>query len=251
MTRYKKIVFKVPEGMSYITTEGENGELIFELVCEEPEEAAGVANKGKYFTKITKQDREAVKSWLYVQLLAENYQDKEERFLNVVEQAIQTIDYDYWIATMEPCVQDKKIFYAENQKVGIGFSCKAWAQMAEEYEPESGSRLATLYELFLWYALRIVKGLWTFDGVTVDSTEYGNYSSNSVRMFEKTGARESGGYRDGQGNTYKIVTYDNDSILVGGCFEVTGKVYPIADAGYARNALTIQKNGSGVVVLTK
>lgn len=163
------------------------------------------------------------------------------------------VNYDYWIANIEPSVKDGKIYYAKGEDVGVGLSSKDWEKMAGKYAPERGSRLAELCELDMWYALRTANGLWTLDYVVYNSSSAGNYCNapGSIHKMEKTGARECGGYRDGQGNSYKIVTVEDVIALVGGYFINFGYYYPVADVSYDVDPCDIQFHGSGVLVLTK
>ena len=204
----------------------------------------------EFFTKITAEDREKVKEWVTKQ---KGKTDRDTAFLKRVAEAIQKINYDYWIANLEPSVEGRKIYYAENHDVGTGFSCNQWETMAEKYNPERGSRLCNLHELFIWYALRIVNSLWTLDYVANNSSSAGNYlnAPKSSECRDKTGAKECGGYRDGQGNTYKIVTSEGSYALVGGHFNFDGDYYPVADVGYYDNPSNIHNFSSGVLVLLK
>ena len=218
------------------------------IVLEAPEDQA------KYFTKITAEDRKKVEAWL--EKMVEAWLAKQavaprwaERFLYIVQEAVQGVDYDYWIANLEPSVKDGKIYYAKGEVVGGDFSCNQYDKMAKEYAPERGSRLASVYELFMWYALRIANGLWTFEYVAHYSSGAGNY----VGMREKSGERNVGGYEDGQGNTYKIVTFKYGFAFVGGSYIFDGYRYPVArifNSDYA-DPRYIQELGSPVVVLTK
>lgn len=262
MEQYKKIVLEAPEGMHYTTCQGENEELIVRLVpnsletfqdnrsCSQSEVKEKNTGKAKYFTKITEKDREKVKNWLKEQKNAPQW---AEKFLNCVQKAVKVINYDYWIANIEPSVKDGKIYYAKGEDVGVGFSSKDWEKMAGMYAPERGSRLAELCELDMWYALRIANGLWTMDYVVYNSSSAGNYwnAPDSTHKMEKTGARECGGYRDGQGNSYKIVTGEDGIALVGGNYGNHGDNYPVADVGYDGDPNGIHNYGSGVLVFTK
>ena len=69
--------------------------------------------------------------------------------------------------------------------------------------------------------------------------------------MEKTGARNVGGYCDGVGNSYKIVTCKEGDAMVGGCFDIDGIDFPVADVSYKSQPNDIQYRGSGVVVLIK
>ena len=114
----------------------------------------------KYFTKISKEDRDKVKQWLKGQ----HFRWKKEReFLELVKQAVRKINYDYWIAVEEPTVSFEKIFYGENESAEVGRTCEEWVRMAIAYNPDRKSRLALVHELILWYALGIVNGTETYD----------------------------------------------------------------------------------------
>lgn len=242
-----EVVFKPVVGYEHVVTKGENGELIVRLV---PKSSASSEDKAKYFTKITEKDRKKVKNWLQEQKNAPQW---AEKFMNRVQKAVKVINYDYWIANIEPSVKDGKIYYAKGEDVGVGFSSKDWEKMAGKYAPERGSRLAELCELDMWYALRIANGLWTLDYVVYNSSSAGNYwnAPDSTHKMEKTGARKCGGYRDGQGNSYKIVTGEDGIALVGGFYGNYGRSYPVAGVYYSNFPSYIQNIGSGVLVLTK
>ena len=85
-----------------------------------------------------------------------------------------------------------------------------------------------------------------------DSSSAGNYwdSPESSKTRDKTGAKECGGYRDGQGNIHKIVTSEGNYVLIGGMHCFDGEYYPVAciTCGYPYN---IRHYGSGVLVLLK
>ena len=270
MERYSNIVLNLPVGINYTTSKGENGELIFELTHDKTSRIAEVniaferketleisdvtsdvsKDKDKHFIKVTNKDREIVRKWLKT---FDNPTKKKESFLEIVKQAIKEIKYEYWIATIELSVKNGRIFYAEEQPVGVDYSYPQWKEMAENYNPKRGSRLANLQELFLWYAVRIAKGLWTIDDVVIDSTKCGNYRNalDGRHRMEKTGARICGGYRDGQGNTYKIVTNNGHFLLIGGCFHCHGDDYTIASIHNGNSPRCTRSYGSGVLVYTK
>lgn len=242
-----EVVFKPIEGYEHVAIKGENGELIVRLV---PNFSEMSCDKAKFFTKITAEDREKVRIWLAKQ---KGETEREKSFLTRVREAVKAINYDYWIANLEPSVTNGKIYYAEGNAVGVGFSCNDWAQMAKEYAPERGSRLSNEYELYIWYALRIVNGLWTLDYVANDSSSAGNYRNapGATRSKERTGARKCGGFCDGQGNSYKIVTREGGYALVSGYYNLDGDDYPVADVSYCNGPDGIRYDGSGVLVLTK
>lgn len=247
--RYKKVVFGgmvIEVKGSFITAKkGENGELILNPVQipEEPQEVP-------YFLKMTSSKRKKIRRWLNTQ---KGETEREKNFLEIVREGLNKIKYDYSIATMEPTVIDGKIEYIEGEKVAVGYSCNQWKTMAEGYMPERGSRLANLYELFLFYAYRIVRGFWTLSYVANDSSSAGNYSNspNHYNGIERAGARKVGGFRDGVGNTYKIVTHGVRYALCGGFYISDGSNYPVGDVIYINYPNDSRYFCSGVLVLTK
>lgn len=206
-----------------------------------------------YFTKITVDDRKKLMEWLANQKGDTN---RVKMFLGNVRMAIPKINYDFWIANMEPSVAEGKIYYLKGENVGDIFAFKQYEKMAKEYAPERGSRLANIHELFVWYALRIANGLWTLDYVCNDSSSAGNYRNapNHANGKEKTGARTCGGYCDGQGNTCKLVTNDYGFSIVGGCCWNFGHKNPVADEDIVYDCTDPEdffEDTSGVLVLTK
>ena len=242
-----EVVFKPIEGYEHVAIKGENGELIVRLV---PNSSQMSCDKAKFFTKITAEDREKVKKWLAKQ---KGKSDREKSFLTRVKEAVKVVDCDYWIANLEPSVTDGKIYFAEGDAVGVGFSSNQWKQMAKEYAPERGSRLSNEHELYIWYALRTVNGLWTLDYVANDSSSAGNYRNapGATHFMERTGARMCGGFCDGQGNSYKIVTREGGYALVGGDYGDYGFNYPVAGVDCYYDPIDIQDYSSGVLMLTK
>ena len=208
-------------------------------------------DKAKFFTKITAEDREKVKNWLAKQ---NGETDEEKSFLTRVREAVKVVNYDYWIANLEPSVTvtNEKIYYAKGNVVGQGYSFQQWRQMAKEYATERGSRLSNEYELYIWYALRIVNGLWTLDYVANDSSNEGNYwnAPGSTHSIERTGERKCGGFCDGQGNSFKIVTCEGAYAMVGGEYSEHGRCCTVALVRY-RGTDLFPISGSGVLVLTK
>ena len=257
MEQYKnQIVFKHQKGYEHVAIKAENGDLIVQIVPISEADSTSLTrevDKAKYFTKISKKERDMVKTWLETQNEVENSFYCKDQFLRFVKKAVESIDYDYWIATIEPSVANEKIYYAAGEEVGTGFKCEQWYKMAKEYAPERCSRMAKITELFLWYAIRVVDGSWTLDYITKDSSSAGNYKNapNSTKNMEKTGARKCGGYKDGQGNSYKIVTVDNLFGIVGGDYYNDGVECPVCTTFYGTDPYLSKEYGSGVVVLTK
>lgn len=208
-------------------------------------------NKDHHFTKITEQDREKVKKWFEEEMKKLNHTKKENDFLKDLGDSIPVVDYDYSVSSIEASVRNGRIFYSVGEKVAIGVYANQWTEMAAEYAPERGSRMATLYELFIWYALRIANGFWTLDYVANDSSSGGNYwnAPRSFKTIERSGVRKCGGYCDGQGNTYKLVTHGDGFAYVGGEYYYKGSNFPVANVDCKcddRHHCSV-----GVVVLTK
>lgn len=184
----------------------------------------------RYFVLMDKIKRERVRKWYKKQ---EARTEKRDNFLKIVGEAIKKIDYDYYIATIEPTFDRRsgKIFYEKGERVLTHCSCYDWEQMAKEFDPRRGSCLANVYELFLWYAYRIAEGNWTIDYVCDNSSREGNYcnSPKSMRDITVSGFEEVGGFADGVGNTYKIVKSNDAFAICGGNYHTYGNRYPVAD----------------------
>lgn len=221
-----------------------------DFLAKQAEKSQEIHDEGIFFKRITYQERQEVEDWL-------NQQNpktiQEKRFILVLSEAIKVVKYEYFIATIEPTLSNNKIKYAIGESVAVGFSFSEWEMLAKEYSPERGSRLANLYELYIWYAWRIAKGYWTFEYVANNSASAGNYnnSPNSSKTIEKTGIRSVGGFKDGQGNTYKIVTYKESFAMCGGDYNSIGMFCPIADVIYSKEFNISPGSSSAVLVLMK
>jgi len=245
--RYRKIVFEAAEGVEYNLYEGKNGELIVRTILKEKESKQ---EADSFFYKITFSEREMVSKWINQKV---GKTEGEKRFLSMVEEALEKVNYDYEISTIEPAGSNGKIAFAINEKVAIGYNANQWMQMCKNYDPERGSRIANLYELFIWYALRIAKGYWDLEYVANNSSSEGNYRNapKTSHCMERTGTRKCGGFKDGQGNTYKIVKYKDTYICVGGYYFDYGNDFPVANIRNIKRSNYIHYNGCGVLVLTK
>ena len=208
-------------------------------------------NRDIYFTKISTSDIKIVKQWM--KRVKNGETDNQWAFLYKVREAIQRVNYNFWIATLEPCVEKGKIYYVEAKEVNTFFTARQWERMAEAYAPERGSRLANIHELFIWYALRIADGFWTLEYVCDDSSGAGNYidSPDFLKRKGLSGEVACGGYKDGQGNTRKLVTVEDGYAIVGGDFQEAGCKFPVAEENYLGLSDIIGDYGTGVVVLTK
>lgn len=155
------------------------------------------------------------------------------QFLRTVEKALERIDYDYQIPIIEPSkTEDGKLFYQKGCKVPVGvadsLTASEWDKAATEfyYDGKWRSEIASIYELYLWYAYRIAMRYWTLEYVCDDSRGEGNYDNDAG--FEKSGAREVGGFADGIGNSFKLVKLNSEIVAIGGSNFTSGIVYPVA-----------------------
>lgn len=260
----------LPDGGVIITGTGKSnaGKMLFltendgeqnELTITTAIPTATTKAEETFFVKITATEREEVAKWLEGKETAGNY---GQYFLRVIKRALQQVDYDYWIASIEPTVVKGKLRFIEGRKVATQYMPEEWEQLCKEYAPERKSRMANLYELFIWYAWRIVKGYWSFEYVTNDSSSAGNYQDspnlyaiNDPKHYhhyiDKAGAKECGGYKDGQGNTCKIVTHKGKYKAVGGCYISSGKTNPVASTNLYYGLFHYRTYSHAVVVYTQ
>lgn len=235
-----KIVLVAEEGIEFVFSKKKK------TIFARMERKADISN----FMKIGSHEREEVKRWIKTQKpQTENQKD----FLKIVRKGLNEVRYDYWISTIEPSKPKDKIEFIDGEDVAVGYSINQWIEMFNSYAPERGSRMANLYELFIWYAWRIAKSFWTLQYVADDSSSAGNYANapESTHCREKAGARGCGGFRDGQGNTYKLVTHKDSFAAVGGYYFNYGNNYPVAVVYYYNHPDDIRYYGCGVLVLTK
>ena len=222
-----EVVFKHVKGFKHVVTKTKNGDLIVRLVPEATVEN-GKSQEEQFFTRIGEEERKKVKKWLAQQ---KGQTTIEKTFLKVLKKAIEEIDYEYWISNTEPSVKNNKIYYGEGYQAGIMYANNQWKDMAEEYCPKRGSRLSSLCELFIWYALRIVDNTdstWTLDKVS-------NYST---RVFST----------DAQVSTIKFVSHNGGYVLVGGNSRSGSS--PV-EVFVAESPYSMHVDTTAVVVLTK
>lgn len=203
----------------------------------------------KYFSRIGEEERNRVAIWYAEQKPTTT---EQEKFLNKVGDALVTIVDDYQIATIEPSLDEEgNIYYMQGRPVGRGITYREWFQKAIEFAPEYGSDVATLEQLFLWYAYRIVRGDLTLEYVCDDSSGAGNYCNapKTTGKLEVTGAREVGGERDGQGNTCKIVRGIWYPRMCGGNCTSFGNKAPMANVSYILDDGIITTASTAVVVI--
>lgn len=213
-----------------------------------------------YFFRMDKMARQIVVPWLvYVKPKTK----AQEEFVEVIRDMLSdsTKNYEYKIARIEPSARGcGNITYDKDSAVYRGaITAGTWEETAKEFVP-GYSRIATLEELYLFYAYRIAMGYWTIEYVCDDSSSDGNYNDSPVSSKEKdkSGAKEVGGFNDGIGNTIKLVMKDGVPTLVGGSYEMSGKTHPVAkifspeeyelfNRHYGRYADEV----SGVIVISK
>lgn len=244
MDQFEKVLQPLA-GMHYTLSALQSGEQLLRL---NPNLSAQEAKE--FFTEITVEDREKVKNWLEKQK-ARNA--REEVFFERVASAIQEVKFPYWIANIEPAAEGERIYYSTGAEVEVEFSFDQWKKSAECFMPQRGSRLSSHQELFVWYALRIANGQWSIDYVVNDSSRGGNYwyAPGSSGYLESAGKRVCGGFRDGQGNTCKIVTYGDDFAVAGCNYIDDCNCFPVATLFAGDIPQYLLKYATGVVVLTK
>ena len=175
-------------------------------------------------------EREKVAEWLEL-ICAET--EAQEKFLGRVEEAIEAIDYEYYIATMEPSLQDGAITYEKEKSVAVGLSGRQWMSKSTNYFVSSywKSSLGTLEEGDLFKAYRVAMGYWSLGCICDNSASEGNYWENVGKHgMSPAGVVEAGGFCDGIGNTFEIYRDKGGIALVGGCYLSFGRMRPIASA---------------------
>ena len=203
----------------------------------------------EHFYFMGKTEREITKAW-FLEAVPETSEQK--KFLEIVKEAIENIDYDYWISTIEPSEEERgKPTFKIGGNVVRRFYLREWNNKAKEFAPQWNSDMANLFELFFWYAYRCAMGYWTLSYVCDDSSNAGNYSNSpkSTGWFEASGIREVGGFRDGIGNTFKLVVLEERFALCGGFFNDLGSLYPVATVIPTNIIDNVCGNGTPVFVL--
>ena len=193
-------------------------------------------------------EREKVSEWLE---LACAETKAQEKFLDRVEEAIEAIDYEYYIATMEPSLQNGEITYEKEKTVAVGLSGRQWMSKASSYFVSNywKSGLATLEEGDLFKAYRVAMGFWKLADVCDDSSSQGNYWEKAHKHgMSPAGVVESGGFCDGVGNSFEVYRDKGGIALVGGCYLSFGAMKPISSALRFYPDAPIQ-HGRGVLVI--
>lgn len=210
-----------------------------------------------YFFLMGEPERKKVAEWFNkVNPRVDNKKERQCKFLERVQKALDVINYDYYIATLEPSFDENgNIFYEEGKPVGREIRLYEWKEKATVFysKDEWYSELAQLEEGDLFKAYRIAMGLWSLEYVCDASSSAGNYwnAPNPSYDFEVSGARTVGGFKDGIGNTYEIYQTEFGFALVGGCYYDYGDFFPVADVIYGVDPISIGDDGSGVLVLKR
>lgn len=113
----------------------------------------------KNFCLIGKKEREKIKNWYSKWCKTKRTRSYlQDYFRNILGEALKSVDYNYMIAVVDPlnCVGDK--MKSLNRRL---LSSADWEREALVFAPEYNSDIATLYELFMWYAYRISNGEFT------------------------------------------------------------------------------------------
>ena len=228
------------------------GERIYEYGDSKRIIAMNFMSSIHYFFTMSEYERTLVKEWV-TNVKPET--EEEKAFIDRVSKAIETVKYDYKIATIEPSVTPSgKLVYEVGKKVSIGIDFEEWEKKAKEFckYVDDISDIATLEEYDMFIAYRIAANFWSLSYVCNDSSEFGNYydSPNGSRRMDASGTKKVGGFFDGVGNTCKIVKSGKKYIVCGGNFNTWGCNYPVADiTRYDDIDGTYVGCGTGVVVI--
>ena len=153
--------------------------------------------------------------WHYIPQLSEN----KLKFIKKVERALQVVDKDYYIATIEPSIDRRgKLYYKPGNPVALNLTLKEWKEIVEEFSISRASRIATMDEVYLWYAYRIAMKYWSLDYVC-------NMRLADFGEVEVAGKKKSGGFADGVENTTKIVSGASNKYYRLG-YSVLGEISP-------------------------
>ena len=168
--------------------------------------------------------------------------NKERKFKEQVEEAIQSGLKDFWHPVCDPSFDVKgRICYEPGKMTAVQETFKWWEKAAKMYAPEHRSRLGTKTEYIAFMAV-LIKELvnsgksveWAWSAVCNDSKELGHYQNakDAKHDFEPTGSREVCGWYD-IGNVYKILAGDdvksNCFWWAGGCYEDNSYDTPLSD----------------------
>jgi len=225
--RYEKLILNGKEhlGPFCCREEPEKGTIILDSL--EKKEIPPV------FFKMDEARREEAECWLYSRLPRNKY---EKAFCDLAREALRNVRYDYYISTIEPSTSDSgKIQFVEGEDVLIAVLKDKWEEIAKNYDPGHNSRLATIYELFLWYCWRCFNENFSLEHLV--------QCRNGSTVLKKSGSEQVAGFRDGINNTYKVVTFNSKVVYVGRSFNSNSSMVDIKLQGILRYS-------SGVIVVT-
>lgn len=199
----------------------------------------------KKFYYIDEKMRVFVREWYKIQK-AESL--AQRNFLDIVGEAIEQVNYNYAIATIEPSLDESgSISYQANREVFTEYNCYQWDAYTRLFALDYGSRLGTVNELFIWYALRIAAEAWTIDEVCDKPISNMRVEAEEIN---KAGTIKYGEFFDGVTNTAKIV-FDSQGnfILCGGsAFDESTYKHSIAHVCTDCDPMKVNKYASGVMV---
>lgn len=204
----------------------------------------------QYFFTMGKNERRRVIEWYLRQKCPTG---KQRKFIECVGNALKKIDYDYRIPILEPSVdKSRKIYYEAGQKVALGLSCKGWEKKAKRFAPEYNSRLATVDEVYLWYAYRIAMGYCSLAQMC-DTVDDAKIQDPEILRIKESGYKTFAKAKDGINNTKKIVKDEYGFRLIGGAIAESKSL-----KSAIRNKMVKEQNigepqfySVGVIVLTK
>ncbi|MBQ7669012.1 MAG: hypothetical protein IJS47_06770 [Clostridia bacterium] len=181
-----------------------------------------------HFKEMGEEEKELAKNWSKRQ---EPKSSNQSFFMSVLADADDSFIKPYKIQTMESTLLRDGLAFVKNKKVAIGYSIAEFENWAEKFYPDKNSRLATLGELYIFYAYRGALNFWTLDDLCDYSSAFGNYNDapHSVYGFELAGRRNVAGYCDGIGNTTKLCKFGNYIYAICGGYSIkSGADWPIA-----------------------
>ena len=111
-------------------------------------------------------ERRVITEWLW-QVQPKN--SEQEVFLKRVLQALEQVNYDYRIATIEPSLNEfDDVFYKEGSKIQTNMNFYDWQNAAERFysDNEWHSELANLYEGDLLKAYNMATGYWSLNAIS-------------------------------------------------------------------------------------
>lgn len=119
-----------------------------------------------FFRYIGAKERKAIESWLGI---VKCETSNQKSFIKRVQIALNEVQYDFYIADVEPSQSENgKIYYKANSKFYGELSFDDWEKSAKNFycDGEWKSDLASLYEGDLLKAYKLVIGYWDFTNLS-------------------------------------------------------------------------------------